>query len=833
MVGEAIPPLIVMIEDTFNRIAMNREGIRGGGVNRKRRRRIIDTHESCQCETSTCHHDNDGRTIGYNGPARRLFVLCIIVLCINHTMALLNVEISTRRCNLQHQKQTHDVSALIRLDKSPFDTSSIVCFTKENSLESFDGDNLNYNDQDYLVDGEDDDSDSKGSRSDKNNDEEDDDDYFESYISDAFNEGAGGSSSSTKSEEDITSSSSDNTKSMIDQQQKQIDMLMKLVQQQQKLGDGGQQQSSSDRIPDEKSAMAPLKAMLFIDGTWLYYSINGRNAKHDAIIPKFGMGWQNNYKVDWRALPRLICAQIEKQKNNSNTSFASGSDRPLEIARAMVFTSAKKETDPNSIRMRMFREMADANYDVHMMETVGQGEKCVDIQLAVEMLHYATVPNAYDVAILLSGDKDFVPALVRTRQKGKQVCISSMRAGCNRVLYESPHIRDYDIVWLENCLDELIVPISAEERGRRDRAGYASSFTMMRVVRDFIESAPVEWVSSRDIGRYLKNIDIADSNMLEELKQAHGGLRTFLMERALTLFEVEFPDNKAVRGRGEFSFFVRVKENSDDTLLNEFKRTQFFTKEEKEFLESYKKDKYTEIDSFDHTMGTSSYKKGDSSSVEQEEDFGLDLESPPAINYSQLTVAKLKDICRDKSLPVTGKKDVLIERLEEDRRLEHEVIEKLQQEARAAKRTFTKKLPRPKAMMQRTAANQRSIRSKPALPSMDGSNIYSSTLPQMDYRSPRGNNNNASTDPAVSTHLLGLITEYLTASGGEAGSRDIGRYLAVNSDSRKGQMSALTELKENYGSLLTCILSQGDTFSVLDKPPGHRGDEKGFPIRLN
>lgn len=67
----------------------------------------------------------------------------------------------------------------------------------------------------------------------------------------------------------------------------------------------------------------------------------------------------------------------------------------------MVFTSAKKDTDPNSIRMRMFREMSNANYDVHMMETVGQGEKCVDIQLAVEMLHYATIPNAYDVAILL------------------------------------------------------------------------------------------------------------------------------------------------------------------------------------------------------------------------------------------------------------------------------------------------------------------------------------------------------------------------------------------------------------------------------------------------
>jgi hypothetical protein len=49
----------------------------------------------------------------------------------------------------------------------------------------------------------------------------------------------------------------------------------------------------------------------------------------------------------------------------------------------------------------MFEEMKRNNYDVFMMETVGPGEKCVDIQLAVEMLHYATVANAYDVAILL------------------------------------------------------------------------------------------------------------------------------------------------------------------------------------------------------------------------------------------------------------------------------------------------------------------------------------------------------------------------------------------------------------------------------------------------
>ena len=101
-----------------------------------------------------------------------------------------------------------------------------------------------------------------------------------------------------------------------------------------------------------------------------------------------------------------------------------------------------------------------------------------------------------------------------------------MRAGCNRVLYESPHIRDYDVIWLENCLDELIVPIPSEERSRRDRAGMASPFTIMRVLRDFVvNAAPYERINSRDIGKYLKSIDIGDSTMLEETKRSHGSLR--------------------------------------------------------------------------------------------------------------------------------------------------------------------------------------------------------------------------------------------------------------------------------------------------------------------
>ena len=83
------------------------------------------------------------------------------------------------------------------------------------------------------------------------------------------------------------------------------------------------------------------------------------------------------------------------------------------------------------------------------------------------------LPNAYDVAILLTGDKDFIPAMMRTRQKGKRVGLVSMKSGCNKALSEIPtdsnnnkehnhNIRDYEVVWIEDHLEELIKPLSSK-----------------------------------------------------------------------------------------------------------------------------------------------------------------------------------------------------------------------------------------------------------------------------------------------------------------------------------------------------------------------------------
>ena len=161
--------------------------------------------------------------------------------------------------------------------------------------------------------------------------------------------------------------------------------------------------------------VAPLKAMLFIDGTWLYYSLHQRAKRNDAILRMYGTRWQRQFQVDWSALPRFVCEQMRRQHTkrvwsleSALTGTGDGGDaggrggeaamamargRPVEVVRASVFTSYKKTTRPDSIRVSMFEEMAKAGYDVHLMETVGTGEKCVNIQLAVEMLHYATVPT--------------------------------------------------------------------------------------------------------------------------------------------------------------------------------------------------------------------------------------------------------------------------------------------------------------------------------------------------------------------------------------------------------------------------------------------------------
>ena len=114
-----------------------------------------------------------------------------------------------------------------------------------------------------------------------------------------------------------------------------------------------------------------------------------------------------------------------------------------------------------------------------------------------------------------------------------------MKKGCNRALCDTPHIKDYDVVWIDDLLDQLIVPIQEKEH-IVEKKGILSTFTVSKVLYDFIINAPADMVSSRDVGRYMKGIDIDGSTtMLEDLKNGIGGLSRLVFYEAPSVFEVK------------------------------------------------------------------------------------------------------------------------------------------------------------------------------------------------------------------------------------------------------------------------------------------------------
>lgn len=438
-------------------------------------------------------------------------------------------------------------------------------------------------------------------------------------------------------------------------QQEQIDQLMSRLNAQ---NGSGFQDSSSPGPHNQISALPALKVMLFIDGTWLYYSLYERQ----EIRERYGEGWQFKYTVDWSQLPQIVCRSLQEQEgqrgwsamsHTENGSSENQSFRPIEVTRVSVYTSYKANTAKTSFRYRMFQDMLKSKYDMHMMETVGRGEKCIDIQLAVDMLHYATVPDAYDVALLLSGDKDYVPAMVRCRQKGRRIGVVSMRRGCNRALYETPNIKDFDIIWLEDHLEELLFQVPSNVR----RASpYISRYTLVKIVADFITASGLPRVSARDIGKYIKTLVIADRCILDELKETYGGLYQFLV--LSSVFEVD-------RVASVKQIWVGLVHDAPGKLREEADRATL-KPEEEAFLLHHSLDGSQEMERlFWHTNNDTPQHDVAGPLFSYNNRRTSEAVEKVVVDYNSYTVVDLKELCRERKLPVSGRKAELIDRLSE------------------------------------------------------------------------------------------------------------------------------------------------------------------------
>jgi uncharacterized LabA/DUF88 family protein len=557
----------------------------------------------------------------------------------------------------------------------------------------------------------------------------------------------------------------------------------------------------NDALPlPTASNVVPLKVMIFVDGTWLYYSIYDREYERDVIAQKLGRNWKDESTPDWSSLPRVACQALLKDPKSSwsaimpvgsNTTTNSQQPsatpapqtiRPIEVSRVMVYSSMHRDTKQDSFRYKMFSEMSKAGFDVNMMETVGRGEKCVDIQLAVDMLYYATVPDAYDVALLLTGDRDFLPAVIRCRQKGRRIGLVSTRSG-SLAFEDTPNLKDYDTIFLEDYVNEWIrkkIPkemnssssssssSSSTSSGRKRSPQNSSSevttgkkesskispYTLNIVIKNFIEKSGKSKVSSRDVGRHLKELTVDGKTFVNEIKQVYGGLYQFLYLSEIYLVEADSRRHikafwVSLYGGGDSS---EAKHEDEDDLDAEVGLSE----DEKQFMKSYKqrpeKDKNEEYEftfndpdpGFDIVSHLSNATGTILAPINSDV---IESESSP-VDYNTLTVVELKDICREKGLKIAAKKKIeIIERIEE-----HNASEKKQ-----------------KQQVKITIGDLKPER-----------------------------------------YLEMLVLEYLHATGGQASSRDVGRYLAANKASYKRRLtekltvqpiSALIELKEIYGSL--------------------------------
>jgi cold shock CspA family protein len=215
-----------------------------------------------------------------------------------------------------------------------------------------------------------------------------------------------------------------------------------------------------------------IKIMIFIDGTWIY-------ANTQRLAEACGRA---DFHLDFGKLPRIIAKALSTQmglqpedvhvvRTHLFGSYASNYDLRDEdaVQRRLDFFSLLREEYhyeveifPVNFKGRRLRKI-----DRDPRDTFEPREKCVDISLATTLMYFGAIPNAYDVAVAVIGDQDFKPVLHAVRLLGKRVAIASIQGACSPELADAAdpdRIRDFDVIWLNDHLEELELKYEAHQR---------------------------------------------------------------------------------------------------------------------------------------------------------------------------------------------------------------------------------------------------------------------------------------------------------------------------------------------------------------------------------
>lgn len=200
-----------------------------------------------------------------------------------------------------------------------------------------------------------------------------------------------------------------------------------------------------------------VKAMVFIDGGWLYRS-------RTVLFQK--LGEENGFEIDYAKLPKVICEDA-----------ANYLDEDVSLVRTNYFgTIPSSRSGFNTSKQYSFYDFLEHNcgYETEIHEVdVGTGENRNDdvwtkMALASSLLFYAAQPGAFDIAVIIGDDPDLAPAIRRARLFGKRVQVVGVHAAAGQkpesTLFGRSRICDFPPCYLDDHASD--VRLVREQRKR-------------------------------------------------------------------------------------------------------------------------------------------------------------------------------------------------------------------------------------------------------------------------------------------------------------------------------------------------------------------------------
>ena len=169
----------------------------------------------------------------------------------------------------------------------------------------------------------------------------------------------------------------------------------------------------------------------------------------------------NNIKLDMKKLPSLLIQTLSDKLNEPlkylNTRYFASLPANVHYKDKQAVSKQQNFLDVLKNKCNYIIEVYEINFKGRRLLKQNRDndlwepkEKCVDIAVAINLLLHK---DEYDIAILVTGDKDFIPVIDKVRELNKKIIISSFSNICSKELF----INEEDVIWLDKLLSDMIL----------------------------------------------------------------------------------------------------------------------------------------------------------------------------------------------------------------------------------------------------------------------------------------------------------------------------------------------------------------------------------------